>query len=268
MRKTILGCIGAAVFLCAGSATAATLITSGQIKDGTIQNRDIKKGAVSINRLTDGTQDLIRRGSALSANANSSQAGATGAKGDAGAAGAGGANGARGAQGEQGQTGPRGFDGQPGTPGADGDPGITDLESDGPYPGQSSLQSNPGEGANSGAAWTSGTDRQVSWVMCPEGKTALGGGYGDAPENGDERGLTIVTSAPAQIRSDGSGGFEFFYSPIAGDPSGSFQPNGWVVQGYNETGRTITVRPHVICANVAIDEDADEEEVDEVEDDE
>ncbi|MDA0181289.1 hypothetical protein OJ997_13360 [Solirubrobacter phytolaccae] len=55
MRKhlspgVVLGSI-AVVLACTGSATAGVLITSGTIKDGTIQARDIKKGTISTDRL-------------------------------------------------------------------------------------------------------------------------------------------------------------------------------------------------------------------------
>ena len=57
MRKTILACAVVALIASATTATAATLITSEDIKNGTIQASDIKKGAISENRLSDGVRD-------------------------------------------------------------------------------------------------------------------------------------------------------------------------------------------------------------------
>ena len=65
MRKhftpgVVLGII-AVGFAMSGSAVAGSLITSAKIKDGTIQNKDIKKGTIALNRLTQGTQAAIAR---------------------------------------------------------------------------------------------------------------------------------------------------------------------------------------------------------------
>jgi Collagen triple helix repeat (20 copies) len=75
-----------------GSAVAASLITSAQIKNGTIQTKDISKKALK---------------------ALKGKQGATGAAGAAGAAGPAGAQGPRGAQGEKGIQGDRGTDFSP-----------------------------------------------------------------------------------------------------------------------------------------------------------
>src|SRR4051794_8294981 len=102
----ILGVI-AVVFACSGSAFAGSLITSGKIKDGTIQGRDIKKGTITSDRLAGSVRkQLLKAG----------KPGPAGAKGDTGATGATGATGSRGAtvQGsapQKGDTGPAGKDG-------------------------------------------------------------------------------------------------------------------------------------------------------------
>jgi hypothetical protein len=88
----ILGGI-AVVVATSGSAVAASLITSSQIKDGTIQNRDIRQGAIALNRLTPAAQAAIKR---------AGQPGKTGA------------TGATGATGDQGPTGPT-VQGSPGS---------------------------------------------------------------------------------------------------------------------------------------------------------
>ncbi|HVL31652.1 MAG TPA: hypothetical protein VM299_05405 [Solirubrobacteraceae bacterium] len=45
-----------------GSAYAATLITSKQIRNGTIQNVDIKRNTIQASRLSPGVQRVLRRG--------------------------------------------------------------------------------------------------------------------------------------------------------------------------------------------------------------
>ena len=53
--------IVALVAACAGSAVAATVITSKQIKNGTIQNADIKAGTITSSKLTKGVQNILNR---------------------------------------------------------------------------------------------------------------------------------------------------------------------------------------------------------------
>lgn len=122
MKQTIAACAVTALVVGAGSATAASLITSAQIKDGTIQNRDIKKGSISLNRLTPGTQALIRAGAVTPLSGQS--VGAKGDKGDPGAQGPTGATGAQGEQGPNGSTGPQGPAGPQGPEGPKGDTGA------------------------------------------------------------------------------------------------------------------------------------------------
>ena len=85
MRKrltpgVVLGCIAVGLAM-SGSAVAGSLITSSKIKDGTIQNKDIKKGTIALNRLTPAAQAAIKRA------AQAGPAGAAGATGATGAAG-------------------------------------------------------------------------------------------------------------------------------------------------------------------------------------
>ena len=89
-----------ALLIAGGSATAASLITSSDIKDESIQNRDIKKKAITMSRLAQTTQDKINKAGTPGPKGNT---GATGAKGDPGA------------------PGPKG---DPGAPGPKGDPGA------------------------------------------------------------------------------------------------------------------------------------------------
>jgi hypothetical protein len=106
MRKTIVACAVTALAVSASTATAASLITSANIADGTIMNRDIHRGTISENRLDAGVAAKLNR------LAQPGRDGATGAKGDTGERGATGANGKDGATGPQG---PAGEDGRDGT---------------------------------------------------------------------------------------------------------------------------------------------------------
>jgi hypothetical protein len=51
--------ITALVIACTGSAVAATIITTNQIRNGTIQNVDIKNATIGLGKLSKGTQNLI-----------------------------------------------------------------------------------------------------------------------------------------------------------------------------------------------------------------
>jgi hypothetical protein len=51
--------ITALVIACTGSAVAATIITSSQIRNGTIQNVDIKNSTIGLGKLSKGAQNLI-----------------------------------------------------------------------------------------------------------------------------------------------------------------------------------------------------------------
>ena len=124
---------------------------------------------------------------------------------------------------------------------------LWNLESDGPYPGATVLQ----QGDNSTSKWTAdaGATLQTSWVQCAPGKTALGGGFSRADESvADFHNLQIVTSSPTQVK-DG----KVVYDAIAGDVDGSFVPNAWLVEGFNNgtgDGAALIVRPWVVCATI------------------
>jgi hypothetical protein len=116
------------------------------------------------------------------------------------------------------------------------------LEADGPYPGLTQLQ----QGANSTALWVgdSGATLQQSWVKCAAGKSAVGGGFGQSDGALDAiKSLQFVTSVPARIRNG-----EIVNTPIPGDPDQSIKPNGWVVEGFNNSTTDLSVRPWVVCA--------------------
>jgi len=91
-----------------GTATAASLITGAQIKNGSITADDIKAHGL--------TAKVIKNGSLTAATlASGVRKGEKGATGATGASGAPGANGANGAAGAAGAAGPKGDQGAPGT---------------------------------------------------------------------------------------------------------------------------------------------------------
>ena len=121
MRHTIV--VGVIVALVVGTttATATSLITSRQIKNGTIENRDIKRGTIAQNRLSPKLQGLLTtldvQGGPLDP--------ITGPQGPEGPKGDRGAKGDTGPRGDSGDTGPRGATGAKGDKGDRGHPGPT-----------------------------------------------------------------------------------------------------------------------------------------------
>ena len=79
-----LGVIAIVLATC-GSAVAGSLITSAKIKDGTIQNKDIKKGTIALDRMTPAAQAAIKR--SAKPGDGTGATGATGANGAQGAPG-------------------------------------------------------------------------------------------------------------------------------------------------------------------------------------
>jgi hypothetical protein len=121
MKRTILLCALTALVVGGTTATAASLITSKDIADGTIRTRDVKKSAITMNRLSKGVQNLITGASAQSGNPTPA---VPGAKGDTGPQGAQGAQGEKGAQGDQGPKGDKGEKGDKGDQGPQGRSGL------------------------------------------------------------------------------------------------------------------------------------------------
>jgi len=233
------------------------LITGANIKDGSIGSNDIRPGAIRSHDIQNGTIAQRNLSIGLLTQLRGAQ-GAQGVKGDVGDTGdtgdtgAAGPAGPKGDAGTAGATGSAGLAGPAGPAGPEGEIGISHLETDGPYPGSGLPPLHDDQGGQSTAKWSGdepgdGTLLQQSWVMCAPPKVALGGGFGQNDDQTDK--LVIVTSTPVQI----AGGKTYLedwsvYKPI--DAEGSFVPNGWLVQGYNQSLRDLIVRPWVICAEV------------------
>lgn len=132
--------------------------------------------------------------------------------------------------------------------GTPGEPGLSNLEADGPYPESTQLADHPGQGANSDAKVPADGKSHTVWVECAEGKLALGGGFRVGADQGDAVAskIQVTASEPTQI-ADG----KVVYKPIEGDAAGSTQPNGWLVEAINTGAVDATVRPWVTCATVA-----------------
>lgn len=195
--KTVLACVATALIVGATTATAASLITSDDIQNGSIQNRDIRPGVITMSRLKASTQKLIRDGlvqPVSGGGSGSGPAGPPGPKGDKGATGDDGAKGAkgnkgdkgsRGPKGAKGDTGPRGPKGPKGNKGDKGDTGAT-----GPAGGLSDYSThvnNPAPNTN--------PDKAVS-VDCPAGTVVIGGGAQIKTTSSQDRGAFLVSSTP------------------------------------------------------------------------
>lgn len=129
---------------------------------------------------------------------------------------------------------------------------VTNVESDGPYPGATQLGDHPGQGTNSDAKVPADGKTYDVWVQCAENATgqkiATGGGFRLAADAGNlaESKVQVVASEPTQIQ-----GGKVVYQPITGDVAGSLVPNGWLVSAINNGTAPVIVRPFVICANIA-----------------
>ncbi|MEZ0291375.1 MAG: hypothetical protein ACAH82_02485, partial [Solirubrobacteraceae bacterium] len=93
MKKTIVACVAVALLAGTTSATATSLITGKQIKDGSVGGRDVRNASLRGRDVKNGTilrRDLSKRIRALldRAAAQGVTGAAPGAKGDTGAAGA------------------------------------------------------------------------------------------------------------------------------------------------------------------------------------
>jgi hypothetical protein len=230
-----LGVIALALALTGGAwAGKRYLITSSsQVKPGSLTGADIKNHSLTLKDISSGARGsfeppVVQR-----------------QRGPAGPRGPKGATGGAGPAGPQGATGPQGPQGDEGDRGPQGPPGVSNLETDGPYPGGDVPPlASDAAGYQSTSQWAGDSSLQQSWVVCPKGKVALGGGFGQDDVQTDK--LVIVSSAPVEFTENASGTWN--YQPI--DDEGSFVPNGWLVQGYNESGSSLVVRPWVICAAV------------------
>jgi hypothetical protein len=229
-----LALVAGGALLAGGAAVAANTVGSGDIKNNSIRQHDIADGAVGSGEIINNT---IRRHDIADGSVGPGEIldGSVRA-GDLDPALA---DGLKGEKGDTGDAGPAGPEGPAGPAGPQGDPGLAEVESDGPYPGATQLGDFPGNGSNSTDQWTN-AGRQVSWVKCADGKVAIGGGFNLAADAGDEKAkqVQVVVSEPSG-------------DVIEGDAAMSLKPTGWRIEGFYTGEGSVVVRPWVVCATVA-----------------
>jgi hypothetical protein len=108
-----------------GTATAASLITGKDIRDGSVTGADLKDESLKSTNIDDGAINSDKLSPGVWTKLQRADQGATGDPGDTGPTGATGAPGASGATGPKGATGPAATNGEDGTDGATGDTGTT-----------------------------------------------------------------------------------------------------------------------------------------------
>lgn len=177
---------GSVVLVCLGSvggASAHSLISSADIRNGGVHKADIGRGAVGSGEIVNGSVDKVQLSPDVVAKLD--------------AAAVPGPQGEKGAKGDQGIPGPQGIPGAPGSPGETGAPGA---------PGEQGVKGDDGAAGTNGvsgyqivnppAPYIYAATGGAFFVPCPTDKRAIGGGFG-----GDSR-VTVRASYPA---GDGSG---------------------------------------------------------------
>lgn len=214
-RKIIGGGIAAAAILSlgmAGGAVAGSLVTSADIKDNSIQSRDLKDGqGVGTADLKPGLANKISEGGAQGPAGPAGQDGAQGPKGDAGA---------QGPAGPAGPAGPKGDDGADGTDGADGADGVdgTDGLTGAVY--RTLTYTNGGGGS---ATVACDDDPAVSQQY-----TAISGGVQGGNVDTQDDGFVVNSSFPGRMDWD------------TGLPKAN-RLDGWIILGNGEYTSTLTV---------------------------
>jgi hypothetical protein len=212
----ILGIV-AVVLTVTGTAAASSLITSSNIKDGTIQARDIKKGTITRSRLASSVQAALAKAtSPVSVQGSAPQpgqagpAGLQGAKGDTGAQGLKGDTGAQGLKGEKGDAGSQGLKGDK------GDAGSPGLKGD---KGDAGSQGDKGEKGDTGAQGLKGD----TGAMGPQGPAGPALPKDFSIQDNFTTSGNIVTMVPIELTS---GGLKFGPYPDGGSASGSVRYDG------------------------------------------
>ena len=231
-----------ALFIVAtGSAAAASLITSANIKDESIQNRDLRDGAFTLSKLRastiaslreDNAQTLARL-AALEAKAGiagpAGTTGAAGAKGDTGATGAkgdagtNGTNGTNGVKGDTGTTGDKGDKGDTGTTGAKGDKGATGPTGNtgpaGPIGPTGPTGSNGANADGSVTAPVANDGDQGFGLATPTGTGSQSGGAGPCTATTCDNGSATLSGGKLNLAiAAPGGGFAEIGKSYAGTP--------------------------------------------------
>lgn len=101
----VVGAVLVVAVIGGGSATAANLVTSKDVKDNSLRSKDIRDGSLRVKDLTDRAVETLQHSSSSGPVAGES---APGSKGEAGAKGSQGDNGDKGVNGEKGEKGSKG----------------------------------------------------------------------------------------------------------------------------------------------------------------
>jgi Collagen triple helix repeat (20 copies) len=271
----LAGAIVALGAVTAGTAGVQALITSAQIKDGTIASRDIKNGSIVRADLSAGTLSSLRGPRGV--------AGAAGAQGPAAAQGAQGPAGPQGPQGDRGPQGEKGEKGDTGAQGAKGDPGAG-VHVTGSVATADELPDSAEEGdayivTSTGHlhVWEGDEFVDTGLVQGPQGEQGPVGPAGPQGPKGDTgstgpagglAGYEIVEGDPVEIGGDEfddgfaactagkvavGGGMSFEDALMAG-PSDSYPSatgDRWIVSAFNFSTETNVMTPYVICADEA-----------------
>ena len=261
----LAGAIVALGVVTAGTAGVQALITSAQIKDGTIASRDIKNGSIARADISADTLTSLR--------------------GPRGLAGAAGGQGPAGAQGAQGPAGPQGPQGEKGAQGEKGSPGD-DVHVTGSVATAAELP----VAAEAGDAYIAKDNGHLhvfdgkafvdtGLVQGPKGDQGDLGPKGDKGDQGAQglqgpagglSGYEIVEGDPVAVDADdydvygesdcpagkrAVGGGASFESPASGVAMVESFPtatgDGWLVTAINQFEESNVMTPYAICAEEA-----------------
>jgi hypothetical protein len=272
--------VGGLAAVTAGTAGVQALITGAQIKDGTIQSRDIANGTI--------VRADIRAAVLSSLRGARGPAGAQGPRGETGPQGPAGPQGAAGPQGPQGTPGASGATGAVGPQGAKGDPG-SGVHVTGSVPTAAELPDDASEGdayivtaTGHLHVWDGDDWIDTGLVRGPEGPAGAtgpagpqgpqgpAGPTGPAGADGALAGYQIVTGPPVAIA-----GTDFVVSASANCPAGKVATGGgvsiadpegfvlmvesrpiglgtgWFVSVANLSEDANSATPYAVCANAA-----------------
>lgn len=232
-RRVVVAAIAvpAAVVLIGGSATAASLITSADIKNQTIESWDIAAGGVASSEVRNQSLQSwdLDRGSVAASELRDGSVGAHELTDELRAQVEEG-----GPQGEQGPAGPAGEDGADGPAGADGANGVSGYEVVG--------RTADGRTIPAGETHQIPTEcRSADQPADAPEKVAIGGGV--KMVHGANVGDVVVNAtAPSGIAQVGE--------PTEQDPAGVWAAKSWTVTVTNIGDEDVTVQPYVLCALV------------------
>lgn len=193
--------VALALFVVAsGSATAASLLTSKNIKDESIQNRDLRDGAFTLSKLRKSTKDVLNADTDLTLLRLAALEKKAGIPGPAGAAGAVGAAGAKGADGDSTRTGSSvgaaGAKGDKGDTGATGPKGDNGANADGST--TASVKNSGDSGFTLDTPAGSGGDNGTATLANGQLKLSInstGGGFAEITKPYNNVPLNTLTSA-------------------------------------------------------------------------